>query len=825
MNDSKNKIVELDLNDILPNRFQPRIVFNEDSIVALSESIKEHGVLQAIIVRPIGDKYEIIAGERRYKASVLAGLKTIPSIILDLNDKDSAEIALIENVQRRDLTPIEEAISIKKILDMGYITQEQLAEKLGKSQSAIANKIRLLNLCDEVQEALMDGKISERHARSLLKISTSSDQRKMLNKIIKERLTVRKLDTEIDKFLETGIIDENIEDIQEEKKIEKLDLNIENNKETDSLPEIVPDEKVELQTNESLQETSSEIKINNDSLEENLKSLDEKEDEMETSKDNETAEKIDEDVPVLDLSDLFITLENNNKIIDEEKKEEGDNMNNNTNGGSFFNFGFNEEKETNNDTNEINQQPLFQFNNAESDESNDFMKEKMKDLMAPQGSTPSFQTKNSITQDSIFVNGEMTNSNETVDIKPEENSIEIGNTPNSSTENKESSMFSSLMNNSNGTEEAIDSKSLNQFLNPRFIDGEVQNKDSVEENLDTSVFAKFINPEVNTGRENNDIKTDTQNVSSSTDTINIFNRPLESNIQNFNASKSDSADNNNESVINSQNIFNSSPLSMNSSSIENVSPEVASPAIEASTISNNDTLFTPTLENANNSLEAPVANNSSIVNSEESKPDLLAPMSQEIETPSIPEKKDIFAPFANIFAPKNEEVNEEKNIDSLPSDDIKEEQSNSFENISHQPTPVFVTATSEENDSIPTTPIIDNPQKSMLLANNNEEFGPSIQNNNITEESEANNALEEDSTINESSNLNVQPIIVTDYNKQYDPVLPIDKTKIGPQVEFKQVLNLIRNLNDQIEALGYTIDTDEIDLDDKYQVIFNIMKK
>ena len=130
----------LNLDDILPNRFQPRIQFNESAILELSDSIKEHGVIQPIVVRKIGDKYEIIAGERRYKASVLAGKKTIPAIITSLNDKDSAEVALIENVQRENLTPIEEAISYKKILDMGYLNQVTLADKLGKTQSTIANK-------------------------------------------------------------------------------------------------------------------------------------------------------------------------------------------------------------------------------------------------------------------------------------------------------------------------------------------------------------------------------------------------------------------------------------------------------------------------------------------------------------------------------------------------------------------------------------------------------------------------------------------------------------------------------------------------------------
>lgn len=195
------KIVELDLNDILPNRFQPRIKFNEESITELAESIKEHGVIQPIVVRPLGDRYEIIAGERRYKASVLAGKETIQAIVTELNDKDSAEVALIENVQRQDLTPIEEAISYNKILDMGYLTQEELALKLGKTQSTIANKLRLLKLDDEVQEALLESKISERHARSLLKLTDKNMQKQMLAKIINERLTVRKTDEEISKMM------------------------------------------------------------------------------------------------------------------------------------------------------------------------------------------------------------------------------------------------------------------------------------------------------------------------------------------------------------------------------------------------------------------------------------------------------------------------------------------------------------------------------------------------------------------------------------------------------------------------------------------------
>jgi ParB family chromosome partitioning protein len=210
----RKEVFILNIDDILPNRFQPRIKFDEKAIIELSESIKKHGIIQPIIVRKIADKYEIIAGERRYKASVIAGRKTIPAIITDVDDKESAEIALIENVQRKDMTPIEEAISYKKILDMGYLSQSELAIKLGKNQSTIANKLRLLNLSDEVQEALLDNKISERHARSLLKLPIAK-QPEILNKIINERLTVRKTDQLINSIINGD--DSSNQKIKEEK--------------------------------------------------------------------------------------------------------------------------------------------------------------------------------------------------------------------------------------------------------------------------------------------------------------------------------------------------------------------------------------------------------------------------------------------------------------------------------------------------------------------------------------------------------------------------------------------------------------------------------
>ena len=227
MYDNSSRIMEIDIDDILPNRFQPRLQFNEEEILELADSIKEHGIIQPIVVRPIGDKYEIVSGERRYKASVLAGKETMPVIIRNLNDKESAEIALIENVQRKSLTPIEEALSYKKILDIGAMTQENLAQKIGKSQSSIANKIRLLNLSDEVQDALLENKISERHARSLLRLETKQEQNEMLNRIIEERLTVRKTDEEIEK-IKNGSRSSSDVNVETQKMIEKGDNNMDN---------------------------------------------------------------------------------------------------------------------------------------------------------------------------------------------------------------------------------------------------------------------------------------------------------------------------------------------------------------------------------------------------------------------------------------------------------------------------------------------------------------------------------------------------------------------------------------------------------------------
>lgn len=193
----RSQVVELYVDDIIPNRFQPREVFDDKALQELAASIKEHGVIQPIIVRRLGDKYEIIAGERRYKATIIAGFTKIPAIIRNLDDKETAKVALLENLQRKDLSPIEEARTYQKILDLDSMTQEELGKTMGKSQAAVANKLRLLQLSDEVQEALLNNQISERHARSLLSVTDKEKQVELLHRIINEKMTVRDLDNEL----------------------------------------------------------------------------------------------------------------------------------------------------------------------------------------------------------------------------------------------------------------------------------------------------------------------------------------------------------------------------------------------------------------------------------------------------------------------------------------------------------------------------------------------------------------------------------------------------------------------------------------------------
>lgn len=187
----KNKqIQDLELDKIVPNRYQPRREFSDDSIKELAETLDKDGLLQPIVVREDDDQYEIIAGERRYRAAKSLGWKTIPAIVKNMNDDQAASLALIENLQREDLNPIDEAKAYTNLMKLNDLTQTALAKDMGKSQSYVANKLRLLKLSDEVQQALIAGKITARHGRALISLS-EDDQKRVLKEIEEKGLNVK----------------------------------------------------------------------------------------------------------------------------------------------------------------------------------------------------------------------------------------------------------------------------------------------------------------------------------------------------------------------------------------------------------------------------------------------------------------------------------------------------------------------------------------------------------------------------------------------------------------------------------------------------------
>ncbi|MBC6315690.1 nucleoid occlusion protein [Listeria grandensis] len=196
------QIVELPITAIIPNRYQPRTVFDASKIEELARTIRIHGVIQPIVVREYEpEKYEIIAGERRFRAVSSLEWDSIPAILQNLTDDEVASIALIENLQREELTPIEEAKAYQSLLDMQEVTQEALAQRVGKSQSAIANKLRLLRLPETVQQAVLDKQISERHARSLLVLETEEQQQDVLAKIIENKWNVKETEQHIETLI------------------------------------------------------------------------------------------------------------------------------------------------------------------------------------------------------------------------------------------------------------------------------------------------------------------------------------------------------------------------------------------------------------------------------------------------------------------------------------------------------------------------------------------------------------------------------------------------------------------------------------------------
>ena len=191
-------IEQVKIDSIKPNKYQPRTVFSEDKIEELARTIHTHGVIQPIVIRKIDDEqYEIIAGERRYRAMQKLGWSEVPAIIRNLDDKETASIALIENLQREELTAIEEAYAYEKLLELHSLTQEALAQRLGKGQSTVANKLRLLKLPDEIKNGLLSKEISERHARALIPIKDSELQSKLYKEVIEMQLNVKQLENRI----------------------------------------------------------------------------------------------------------------------------------------------------------------------------------------------------------------------------------------------------------------------------------------------------------------------------------------------------------------------------------------------------------------------------------------------------------------------------------------------------------------------------------------------------------------------------------------------------------------------------------------------------
>lgn len=199
--DKGQAVQELALTQIEPNPFQPRKVFAQEQLEELAESIKTYGLLQPVLVREIGGKYQLISGERRYRASILAGLEKIPAIVRQIDDKQAAEMALVENLAREDLNYFEEAQGYLRLIREFSLTQEEVAKRMGKSQPTIANKLRLLTLDSEVRLAINPEKITERHARSLLKLKDPAKQLQVLEKIYADGLNVQQTDNYIDHLL------------------------------------------------------------------------------------------------------------------------------------------------------------------------------------------------------------------------------------------------------------------------------------------------------------------------------------------------------------------------------------------------------------------------------------------------------------------------------------------------------------------------------------------------------------------------------------------------------------------------------------------------
>lgn len=195
-------VQEIPINQIIPNKYQPRTVFDSSKIEELAQTINTHGLIQPVVVRKSGEHYEIIAGERRWRAATSLGWENVPAIVKEYDDAQTAAVALIENLQREELTAIEEAMAYVKLIEIHGLTQESLAQRLGKGQSTIANKMRLLKLPPVVQTALLEKQITERHARALISLKDVEKQEKFLNEIIEKQLNVKQTEERIKKMLD-----------------------------------------------------------------------------------------------------------------------------------------------------------------------------------------------------------------------------------------------------------------------------------------------------------------------------------------------------------------------------------------------------------------------------------------------------------------------------------------------------------------------------------------------------------------------------------------------------------------------------------------------
>lgn len=199
---NKNYAVMVKISKVEPNLKQPRKQFDEDALVELSESIKQYGILQPLLVSDKKDYYEIIAGERRWRAAKLAGLKEVPVIIKEFTEQELVEISLIENIQREDLNPVEEAMAYKRLIDEFHLKQDEIADRVGKSRTAVTNSMRLLKLSDQVQQMLIDEMITAGHARAILAVSDREKQENVAMKVFDEKLSVRETESLVKHILE-----------------------------------------------------------------------------------------------------------------------------------------------------------------------------------------------------------------------------------------------------------------------------------------------------------------------------------------------------------------------------------------------------------------------------------------------------------------------------------------------------------------------------------------------------------------------------------------------------------------------------------------------